>query len=293
MQQDFLKDIYVLRYGFTCLHNSCYKFIIGHQFNCSNFIFRRQSYSTMDDAVRPNEQAAREIYARGYQTWSTLHDKQAFSSENYLRQLYTAFPNHPIFPPGLDVDKSFTNVALVKGTTTWLATDKGHLPSFETEAFFHVAWDKPTKIIWTTDTSYSSTTLPEIFGPSSHHIPILIQAWAYILSARWAELITGARVSYQNIPKSKEGLNQSRQPSVGDPITIDIGAVSKDAANWWTAILSAGSGWDATMCNTKGNILHSPWSTVLESDHPILVSANIRTEGTSSYSTPASFSAAC
>ncbi|CAJ0548199.1 Ff.00g049530.m01.CDS01 [Fusarium sp. VM40] len=215
----------------------------------------------MDDAVRPSEQAARNIYAQGYQTWSTLHDaafKQAFSSEYYLRRLYTAFPNHPIFPPDLAVDKSITNVALVNGTTRWLPAEEDHLPSFETEAIFHVAWAKPTKIIWTTDTQYSSTTLTEFFGPNSRHIPILIQAWAYILSARWAELIPGAQICHQDTPKSKEGLNKLPQLSVGDPITINIGTVSKSAADWWTAILSVDGCWDATIRNAKGNILLSP-----------------------------------
>jgi hypothetical protein len=249
----------------------------------------------MEDAIRPNEQAARDIYARGYQTWSTLHDtafKQAFSSEYYLRQLYTAFPNHPIFPHGLEVERSFTNVALAKGVTTWIAAEKEHLPSFKTETLFHVAWDKPTKIILTTYTRYSSTTLPEIFGPNSHHIPTLIQAWAFVLSARWAELMLGAQISYQSIPRSKS-LNKSTQVSVGDPITINIGTVSKDAANWWTAILSVGSGWDATIRNKNGKILHSPWSTVLESERPILVSANIKIEDPSSHTRSTSFSAAC
>jgi hypothetical protein len=248
----------------------------------------------MEDAVRPNEQAARDIYARGYQTWSILHNtasKEAFSSETYLRLLYTAFPNHPGFPHGLKVDTSFANVALARGATTWLAAEKDHLPPFKTEALFYVAWDKPTKIILTADTRYSSTTLPEIFGPDSHHIPILIQAWAFILSARWAELIPGAQISYQSTLTCK-GLNKSLQVSVGHPITINIGTVSKDAANWWTAILSVGSGWDATVRNKNGNILHSPWSMVLESERPILVSANI-TEGPSSQTRPTSFSAAC
>ncbi|SPJ84242.1 uncharacterized protein FTOL_10759 [Fusarium torulosum] len=250
----------------------------------------------MEDAIRPNEQAARDIYARGYQTWSTLYDtacRQAFSSETYLRQLYTAFPNHPIFPHGLEVDTSFVNVALANGVTTWLAAEDDHLPPFKTKALFYVAWDKPTKIILRAETRYSSTTLPEIFGPDSQHIPILIQAWAFILSARWAELIPGAQISYQSIPRSIEGLNKSPKVSVGDPITIKIGTVSKDAATWWTAILSVGSGWDATIRNKNGNILHSPWSTVLESERPILVSANIKTEGASSHTGPTSFSAAC
>lgn len=250
----------------------------------------------MDDAVRPSEQAARNIYAQGYQTWSTLHDaafKQAFSSEYYLRRLYTAFPNHPIFPPDLAVDKSITNVALVNGTTRWLPAEEDHLPSFETEAIFHVAWAKPTKIIWTTDTQYSSTTLTEFFGPNSRHIPILIQAWAYILSARWAELIPGAQICHQDTPKSKEGLNKLPQLSVGDPITINIGTVSKSAADWWTAILSVDGCWDATIRNAKGNILLSPWSTVLESERPIMVSYNIAADISSSHSTPPSFNAAC
>ncbi|EWZ39337.1 hypothetical protein BFJ70_g3574 [Fusarium oxysporum] len=136
----------------------------------------------MQDAVRPSEQRARRAFAQGYQTWSALH---RISSEetglwrDCLQRMRTAFPDHPRLPQNVKADKNFRNVALVKATTTWLVVNEvDHLPPFKDESTFHVAWDKPTKMILTADGRHSSATLPDIFGKHIRHIPVLLQAWA-------------------------------------------------------------------------------------------------------------------
>ncbi|KAH7200189.1 hypothetical protein DER44DRAFT_888183 [Fusarium oxysporum] len=128
-------------------------------------------------------------------------------------------------------------------------------------------------MILTADGRHSRATLPDIFGKHSRHIPVLLQAWAYILSARWAELVPGAHLSRRDISLSNG--NTSRSPpehNSNSPVTINLGAVSEGAAQWWTALLSVERGWSATMSNKEGRCLHSPWSISLESDIPILIS---------------------
>ena len=79
----------------------------------------------MDDAVRPSEAAFKAMYARGYRTWATLW-KEAEADKHLLQDCLTdldsSFPNHPYFPEGLFLDKSFSNTILAKGKTTWRTT---------------------------------------------------------------------------------------------------------------------------------------------------------------------------
>ncbi|KAF4449072.1 immunoglobulin variable region used by the ITC63B heavy chain [Fusarium albosuccineum] len=252
----------------------------------------------MEDAVRPNEQAARDMYARGYQTWSSLCEsasKNAHLPRDCLQRLRAGFPNLPNFPNNLDVDNSFTNAAVAKGINTWLpAEEPHHLPPFQDEVLFRVGWNKPTQVLLTTDERRSTAALPDVFGKNSNHIPILLQAWAYVLSARWAELIPGAHISQQGSSRSSgDSKGPPSQETNQIPVTIDVGEVKGDAARWWNAILSVTGGWDATMCNTKGGLLYSPWSTALASERPLLVSAKIKTEASLSNSAPTSSNVAC
>ncbi|KAJ4079102.1 hypothetical protein NW761_011349, partial [Fusarium oxysporum] len=119
-------------------------------------------------------------------------------------------------------------------------------------------------MILTAEGRHSRATLPDIFGKHSRHIPVLLQAWAYILSARWAELVPGAHLSRHDISLSNG--NTSRSPpehNSKSPVTINLGAVSEGATQWWTALLSVERGWSATMSNKEGRCLHSPWSISL------------------------------
>ncbi|KAH7264848.1 uncharacterized protein BKA55DRAFT_590304 [Fusarium redolens] len=249
----------------------------------------------MQDAVRPNKQCAHRAFAKGYQTWSALHRTSSDETDLWrdcLKRLRTAFPDHPRLPQNVKTDKNFRNVALVKATTTWLASNEvDHLPPFKVESIFHVAWDKPTRVILTADGRHSRATLPDIFGKHSHHISVLLQAWAYILSARWAEL---AHLSRHDIPLSNG--NTSRSPpehNSKSPVTINLEAVSKGAVQWWTALLSVERGWSATMSNKEGRCLHSPWSISLESEIPILISAEGKSTTSASADVSTALSAAC
>ncbi|KAF5674972.1 immunoglobulin variable region used by the ITC63B heavy chain [Fusarium heterosporum] len=249
----------------------------------------------MQDAVRPDEQLAREVYIKGYQTWSTLHDSlssKTFLPAVHLQQLLTAFPNCPAFPNNLEVDNPYRNVAIAKGTATWLTSDDTeHLPSFQSETLFYIASHAPTKVILTTDTRQSAATLPDIFGDQSPHIPILLQAWAYILSARWAELIPGAELFQHDTSELNKPVGDSTL-NAKIPITISIGKVSQEAARWWTSILSVG-GWTAIIKCRDGSTLYSPWSAVLEPELSLRISADIESSSSVSHTTATSFAAAC
>lgn len=105
---------------------------------------------------------------------------------------------------------------------------------------------------------------PGVQGLSSYdkgnHLSCLYLAWAYILSARWVELL-GRSVDHKSqmayTAQSWEGSTQSSEQHM---IQIDIGedACEKEVF-WWLAILCSGSFWNATT-KYNGREYLSPWS---------------------------------
>ncbi|UPL01223.1 hypothetical protein LCI18_012157 [Fusarium solani-melongenae] len=123
------------------------------------------------------------------------------------------------------------------------------------------------------------TTLPDIFRGQSNHIPVLLQAWAYILAARWTELIPEAHISHNAESRFEGDLDASPLPDHNrDPVIIDVGEVGRDAASWRDNILSVEAGWDATIRSTK--------------ERPLVISAKIKTESSTSNETTTSSAAA-
>ncbi|KAJ0120014.1 immunoglobulin variable region used by the ITC63B heavy chain [Diaporthe amygdali] len=119
-------------------------------------------------------------------------------------------------------------------------------------------------------------------------------AWAYILSARWAELIPGADISDYNSHQAQ--LNSGNGPhGLGDDdnsVVVDIGDVDVAAARWWTAVLAADGGWDASIRSDTGVLLCSPWSIRTQPGPNFTISANIQPCSAMKNSSPASFSTA-
>lgn len=250
----------------------------------------------MDDAVRPSADAFKAMYERGYQTWAALwHIAAAPNHLQYqLSSLCSVFPNHPYFPERLKVDASFSNAAIVKGRTTW-RTSRGtcDLESFQEEMVFPVASNCPTTIVFSSGPHPTSSFLNHVERESTH-VTILVLAWAYILSARWAELIPGAGISgyhsHQAYLKSVNGPNGLKDDE--DCVVVDVGDVDDAAARWWAAVLAADRGWEASIRSDTGALLCSPWSIRTEKRPHFTMSTNIEPSSATQNSHPASFSTA-
>ena len=253
----------------------------------------------MGDAVRPDEDVFRGVYERGYRTWAALWqtavDDSRLPAQPFLEtSLYSAFPNHPHFPERLLLDKSFVNVVTASGKTTWTTTSTPEccdLPPFQEEVVMQVAWNRSTEITFRQD-EYLEKKLKTLFSPDdSHHFPILFFAWAYILSARWAELVPDALApTYNNEHEDKATAGDDTETSP-EPVVVEIGDVDGDAARWWTAVLSTGSGWGASIRNDRGDILCSPWSIRTPSETFFTMSTKHKSHDTTT-SHPASFKTA-
>lgn len=106
----------------------------------------------------------------------------------------------------------------------------------------------------------SSPTTPwNQFGEHGDHIPILTLAWAYVLSARWAEIIPGATMEYTN---SRAPLFPTCEGIRCDSTPIQLGDMTDHALRWWEAVLATDKGWDASVLQNKRK-LKSPWSVSL------------------------------
>lgn len=101
------------------------------------------------------------------------------------------------------------------------------------------------------------------------HITLLILAWTYILSARWADIIPGASgPEYSNYEAEWDDKNilPETVPTGSTTAIIDLGDIHGDAAWWWSAALALEGGWNTSIPSDKGPILYSPWYTKLVSE---------------------------
>jgi hypothetical protein len=255
----------------------------------------------MEDAVRPTEQAFKAMYERGYRTWFSLYEMTIADTKTHhlpwwdcAFQLENIFPDHPSFPESLAVDASFSNTVIATGISTWRTAAQGpcDLPSFDQEFFIPVASDRPTILaISDSDPQQSTSVFPRSFSEDDDdHITVLILAWTYILSARWAEIIPGASgPEYSNCEAEWDDKNlpPERAPTDSTAAIIDLGDIDDDAARWWAAVLAPEGGWNASIPSDRGPILHSPWYTRLVSEQRFTLS-----RGTKSRPLPAQHRAA-
>ncbi|CZR43442.1 uncharacterized protein FPRO_07641 [Fusarium proliferatum ET1] len=147
-----------------------------------------------------------------------------------------AYPKHPVFPKDTKVDDVFTNVAIIRERSTWAATtDTNHVPPFGQGAIVQVAWDKPTQINAALMPGNLKESRMDVDGREKDHMPILIRAWAYILSKRRTVLIHEAQLSQSwscNVNQDS-GTHFSTGNST---IEVDIGEVEADAAQRWSVL---------------------------------------------------------
>ncbi|TVY23926.1 hypothetical protein LHYA1_G007270 [Lachnellula hyalina] len=215
----------------------------------------------------------------------TIADTKTHLPWDCLFQLENAFLDHPSFPENLAVDASFSNTVLAKGISTWrTAQEASDLPSFEQEFFIPVASDCPT-ILAIADPQHEG----------DNHITLLILAWTYILSARWAEIIPGASgPEYSDCEAEWDDKNIpfERAPTGSTTAIIDLGDIDDDAARWWAAVLALEGGWNAYISSEKGHVLHSPWYTKLVSEQRFTLSRGTKSRPLLAQHRAASFATA-
>lgn len=227
-----------------------------------------------ENAVTPRPEICRSVFELGFRAWSCYSQRVSRGAKQEalegLRTVDHAFPGHPALPSGLNLEKS-SDCWAASGKSFWDATASSTssdsslsgcrpgMPGIGPQKHsFSVTKSKPTKL--TLSDSYDSGLL-SLLGDKDDHVTILILAWAYILSARWSEIIPGANVQYAG---AGAGARAESTKDESSTITVPIKALSGEAARWWQAVLAPGQGWLATG-DTYGRTLYSPWSVTLSS----------------------------
>lgn len=89
---------------------------------------------------------------------------------------------------------------------------------------------------------------------------MLILAWAYVLSARWAEIISRASPIAYTDSLALWALDETEPAK--DAMVVQLPPNTKaDTARWWAVVLAKGEGWSASLRNSR---LRSPWSVTLD-----------------------------
>lgn len=218
----------------------------------------------LEDALRPTDDTFKAFYKRGYRTWYKLWPGAAGNGAlppTYL-EWERLFPHHPALPVGLELDDS----GLVTAKSTWTSSDADcDAPLFELTFRMVATIGQPTSIViaYNSDLSFS-----EWFGRDDGHLVVLILAWSYALSVRWAEIIpqaspleyTTSQAPWIGYPVSNEVIEG------GQHMVVDLGNITSEAARWWAAVLAPGEGWKAALPHDRWRRL-SPWSVTKQLDN--------------------------
>lgn len=161
---------------------------------------------------------------------------------------------HPFFPPGLEITPR-GNIFQVSGESNWQPGNcDGHIPHFRKQFKLDVSVQKPTKICF----ENSARIYHNNFGDIGNHLGVLVLAWAYVLSARWAETMPGGAICYTagemeagDLPVTH--ISQEKR-------TFAAGTAAGGALRWWKALVAPGRGWLATISNNDQPSM-APWST--------------------------------
>ncbi|KAI0388309.1 hypothetical protein F5Y17DRAFT_453338 [Xylariaceae sp. FL0594] len=252
----------------------------------------------MDDLVRPTSEEFRKTYEAAFTAWSRLHLSTVENPTlpaSYLSPR-DVFRQHPYFPPGLRL-KRVQRAGhdgprfYATGHSTWGSPpckDGVDFSSFRQPLEIEVATSSPVTLSIAEPTQKHFGNPPWFFRSDTNYVPILALAWAYILSARWTELLPErCSLSYTDSQaKHKDDLPE--QPPVRSTSYIDIGAASPEETRWWAAVLAPRRGWQSTI---RDGQLTSPWSISLQAGHSFVLQT-ASPSSPSSHCSPVSFTTA-
>lgn len=243
----------------------------------------------LEDVLRPTDDAFNAFYERGYRTWHNLMTGAAdgCTLPSECLQWEHHFSQHPFLPVGLDPDES----GLVTAKSTWLSSE-GHcnIPTFQQTFQMAATIGKPTSAILADNPDLS---LFEWFGKVEGHVVVLMFAWAYALSARWAEIIPRASPVEYTTSQAPWTVHPDTNEVTEDdgPMVVELGKLTGEAARRWAAILAPGEGWKAAIPHERWRLL-SPWSVTKEFNNTNLALSGSSSTMNSQSPTPASFDTA-
>ncbi|KAJ5177195.1 uncharacterized protein N7482_003072 [Penicillium canariense] len=235
----------------------------------------------MGDAARPSDDEFTKVLQESLVTWSSY---LSAGSEDHLFPLQAIDLKSLVYqtPPFLGDDlassdekilfaceemQSTQGSLLINGRSTW-RTSKGTCdlqPRILPKQLL-LAVGRRSRVRFSEDSPLSDW--PGVQGLSGYdkgnYLSVLYFAWAYILSARWVELLHRSADHECHMGYTVQGVGSSPPPDKHSKVLIDLGEDDcEEEVLWWRAILCSGNGWDATT-KYNGHIYLSPWSVSIK-----------------------------
>ncbi|KAE8330805.1 hypothetical protein BDV39DRAFT_190397 [Aspergillus sergii] len=235
----------------------------------------------MSDAVRPSKESFESVLHRSWHTWSSFRDAHDGRStlpthcidlRNILGQT-PGFLAANALPDGLlsfgcfeEGEGSGPYDLFAKGKSTW-KTSNGTCdtkPRTIPKQLL-LATQIPAKIEFSVDAPFEAwPKIEDIYHETeANHITASFLVWAYILSARWAELLDRStnhhcRIEYSN--KTNHVILEEFK-EYAEIVVAD--GFDEAKVFWWNAILAGNSGWKITTEYNQKTYL-SPWSISIQ-----------------------------
>ncbi|PIG84595.1 hypothetical protein AARAC_002425 [Aspergillus arachidicola] len=232
---------------------------IGEGMTILGFIRPNPGVFTMDsdndDAIQPTKERFDRVLRESYALWSSYVDLEGPTSLPFecidLKRILGQTPSflgHGLIPenePAPFKCTESTGTLYVNGRSTW-KTSKGacQLGPKEIHRTLLLATQNAMNVELSDSAPFAEW--PGVRGlegyDEGNYIAVLFLAWAYILSARWSELLSISPEHRCMIIFKKE-TSRCEPPLSHTTVQVDIGDdASDDEVHWWNAILSAYEG---------------------------------------------------
>ncbi|KAI0470086.1 hypothetical protein GGR56DRAFT_660999 [Xylariaceae sp. FL0804] len=219
----------------------------------------------MHDAVRLSANQFHSIYEESFRAWARLHLR--VTNTNLPTQVLSVrdvFRQHPFLPRNLSLKHDIRG-ALATGTSVWGSTGAacgGALPSFRQPVDIRVAVKEPIPLS-IAEIGEAKPACASCFAQDNDFLTLLVLAWTYILSARWAEIMPVSCTPAYTEDQAAYSNSMSKRENKQSVISIHIGNATPEEARWWAAVLAPCRGWQAQM-TLEQDISLSPWSIRLQ-----------------------------
>ena len=231
----------------------------------------------MEDALRPSKEAFEYTLRASYQLWSTHFNTSDSLLPLECVDLKSLLKDTPAFlADGLiPSDKIFSFACAkirdkleIKGQSRWQTTKAGAdciTPSKVIPLGLPLGVTEARKVELSKDAPLSKW--PGVRGISGYdegnYIAVLFLAWAYILSAKWAELLDCSEKHHCSTKYSFETCQEPEVSVQPEVIEVDLPPGASEAEIvWWNAILSGTPAWKICV-EYESERFVSPWSVSL------------------------------
>lgn len=243
----------------------------------------------LEDAIEPTITRLKHVFYHSSEVWKSLkQEAEAFpqmpACTYDLQNILGPTPAFPCSTTDLDLRSTQNNQRLyVTGLSTWQVR-AGEGCSLRPKTISHdllYGIANPTRVALSQDHSFDQW--PTMRGPKReephspwNHVPILVLAWSYILSAMWVERQDSKTSTMQCTQNQEHSSAYAYHEAI-----VDIGDASVECIRWWAAVLAPDGGWKATLKH-HGFTYHSPWAVRTSASIGIRLSPSITRSGAGS-----------